>query len=78
VFQIIVLYHHIYMHFKHTWNTPFWLTRSTQTGRYPFKGLVPGEPGYASTRKIKQMWMMGWQWHQLDHMQIICTSLQTD
>ena len=22
--------------------------------------------------------MMGWQWHKLDHMQIICTSLQTD
>jgi len=22
--------------------------------------------------------MMGWQWHQLDHMQITCTSLQTD
>jgi len=22
--------------------------------------------------------MMGWRWHQLDHMQIICTSLQTD
>jgi len=22
--------------------------------------------------------MMGWQWHQLDLMQIICTSLQTD
>jgi len=22
--------------------------------------------------------MMGWHWHQLDHMQIICTSLQTD
>ena len=21
---------------------------------------------------------MGWQWHQRDHMQIICTSLQTD
>jgi len=21
---------------------------------------------------------MGWQWHQVDHMQIICTSLQTD
>jgi len=21
---------------------------------------------------------MGWQWHQLDHMQIICTSQQTD
>jgi len=22
--------------------------------------------------------MMGWQWHQLDHIQIICTVLQTD
>jgi len=22
--------------------------------------------------------MMGWQWHQQDHMQITCTSLQTD
>jgi len=22
--------------------------------------------------------MMEWQWHQLGHMQIICTSLQTD
>ena len=22
--------------------------------------------------------MMGWQWHQLVHKQIICTSLQTD
>ena len=21
---------------------------------------------------------MGWHWHQLDHMQVICTSLQTD
>jgi len=22
--------------------------------------------------------MMGWQWHQLDHMQIICTSVKKD
>ena len=22
--------------------------------------------------------MMGWHWHQLDHMQIICNALQTD
>jgi len=22
--------------------------------------------------------MTGWQWHQMDHTQIICTSLQTD
>jgi len=35
-------------------------------------------------QKGKPIWilleqeMTGWQWHQLDHMQIICTSLQTD
>jgi len=23
-------------------------------------------------------WWTGWHWHQLDHMHIICTSLQTD
>jgi len=22
--------------------------------------------------------VLGWQWHQLDHMQTICTSLQTE
>jgi len=38
----------------------------------------PGQPGQASTSKVKTFWilmkqeMMGWQWHQLDHMQIIC------
>jgi len=25
-----------------------------------------------------QQEMTGWQWHQLDHIQIICTSLETD
>jgi len=35
-------------------------------------------------QKRKPFWilleqeMMGWHWHQLDYMQIICTSLQTD
>jgi len=35
-------------------------------------------------QKGKPLWilleqeMMGWQWHQLDHIQIICTLLQTD
>jgi len=35
-------------------------------------------------QKGKSFWilveqeMMGWQWHQLDHMQITCTLLQTD
>jgi len=45
---------------------------------------LPGQPGEASTRKVESIRilmkqeMMGWQWHQLDRMQIICTSLQTD
>jgi len=44
----------------------------------------PGQPGKAGTRKVNPVWilmkqeMMAWQWRQLDHMQIICTSLQTD
>jgi len=39
---------------------------------------------FSRHQKGKPFWilleqeMMGWQWHQLDHMQIICTSLQTD
>jgi len=33
------------------------------------------QPGQAGTRKVKPIWiikqpMMGWQWHQMDHMQI--------
>jgi len=44
--------------------------------------LCPGLPRWASTRKVKPIWILlkqesEWQWHQLDHMQV-CTSLQTD
>ena len=35
-----------------------------------FNGLV--------SRKAEPFWILLWQWHQLDHMQIICSSLQTD
>ena len=35
------------------------------------------QKGYTNLDFTEQE-MMGWQWHQLDHMQIICTSLQTD
>jgi len=44
----------------------------------------PGHPGSAGTRKaepfriLMKQQMTGWQCHQLDHMQIICTSLQAD
>jgi len=37
----------------------------------------PGQPGKASTLEVKPVWtlkeardrVLGWQWHQLDHMQ---------
>jgi len=40
-------------------------------------------PFFQDTRKVNHSGFYcckrcGWQWHQLDHMQIICTSLQTD
>jgi len=41
----------------------------------------PGQPGLADTRKAEPFWILrdeGWQWHQLDQMQIIRTTLQTD
>jgi len=50
---------------------------------YPFNGFFSSTT-WVSWHKGKPFWillqqqMMGWQWHQLDHMQIICTSLQTD
>ena len=46
---------------------------------HPFNGLFSSRH-----QKGKPFWilmkqeMMEWQWHQLDHMQIVCTSLQTD
>ena len=45
--------------------------------------FFPGLPGYAGTRRIShsgfsETEMMWWQWHQPDHMQVICTSLQMD
>ena len=44
--------------------------------------LCPGLPGWAGTRKVKQIWILlkqesEWQWNPLGHMQI-CTLLQTD
>jgi len=49
-----------------------------------FNGLFSWTTWVSRHQKGKPFWilleqeMMGWQWHQLDHMQIICISLQTD
>jgi len=46
--------------------------------------FFPGQTWVSRHQKGKLFWIlleqetMGWQWHQLDHMQIICTSLHTD
>jgi len=51
---------------------------------HPFNGLFSRTTWVGQHQKGKPIWisleqeMMRWQWHQLDHMQIICTLLQTD
>ena len=37
-----------------------------------------GKTTLDSTNEAKDDGVLGWQWHQLDHMQTICTLLQTD
>jgi len=49
---------------------------------HPFNGLSARTTWVSQHQKGKPFWilleqeMMRWRWHQLDHMQIICTSLQ--
>jgi len=49
---------------------------------HPFSGLFSRTTWVSWHQKpfwiLLEQEMMGWQWHQLDHMQIICTLLQTD
>jgi len=59
--------------------------------KYPFNGLFSWTSWVSQygTRKVKPVWILdlndardggvlGWQWHQLDHMQTICTPFQAD
>jgi len=50
---------------------------------HPFNGFFQDKLGKPAPEGegfwiLLEQEMMGWQWHQLDHMQIICTSLQID
>ena len=47
-------------------------SRTTWVNRYQ-KGKTS-----LDLNKARDDGVLGWQWHQLDHMQTICTSLQTD
>jgi len=50
----------------------------------PFDGFFQDSWVSQLHQKGKPFWILleqeliGWHWHQLDHMRIICTSLQTD
>jgi len=54
------------------------------TKLHPFNGFFSMTTSVSQQQKGKPFWilmkqeMMGWRLHQLDHMQIIRTSLQTD
>jgi len=56
----------------------------TQTNKHPFNGVFFRDSMVILHRKgkaildVNEQKMMGWEWHQMDCMQIICTSLQTD
>ena len=60
------------------------LTTTTTTTTHPLNRLFFQDTWVSWHQKGKPFWilpeqeMMGWQWHQLDHMQIICILLQTD
>jgi len=51
---------------------------------HPFNGVLSRTTSVSQHQKGKPIWilleqeMMGWQWYQLDHIQIIHTLLQTD
>jgi len=62
-------------------------TTTTTTKLHPFKSLFSKITWVSQYQKCKTSLdfnevrddgVLGWQWHQLDHMQTICTSLQTD
>ena len=56
----------------------------THTHTHMFNSLFSRTTWVNHHQKGKPFWiflkqeMMGWQWDQLEHMQIICTTLQTD
>jgi len=59
-------------------------TKPNTTHTHTFNGLFSRTTWVSRHQKGKPFWIllkqeiMGWQWHQLDHMQMICTALQTD
>jgi len=65
------------------WNT-IHTDNMIHTHTHTFNGLFSRTTSVSHHQKSKPFWillkqeMMGWQWHQLDHMQITCTTLKID
>jgi len=63
---------------------PSWTMIHVTTTLHSFNNLFSRTTYISWHQEDKPFWilleqeMIGWQWHHLDHMQIICTSLQTD
>jgi len=68
----------IAMHNRFSHNIHNRQTNSLLTASFPEQSVQAGTRKLKPILILKKQEMMGWQWHQLDHMQIICTSLQTD
>ena len=74
------------LHHIHELNNKQNCNNTTTTTTTPISASFPEQPVKAGTRKAnqpglkwgKRLWGFGMQWHQLEHMKIICTSLQTD
>ena len=66
------------------WSGRLTAPRTTHTHTQTLNGLFSRTTWVGRYQKDKPFWillkqeMAGWQWHQLNHKQIICTSLQTD
>jgi len=78
------LLHQLNGHFSRTTNKQ---NNTTTTTLHPFNGLFSTTTWVSRYQKGKTSLdlngarnggVLGWQWHQLDHTQTICTSLQTD
>ena len=75
---------HMYVLFSESSQTQSGKQYYKYTHTRTFNGLFSRTTWVGRYQKDKPFWIllkqgkMGWQWQQLNHMQIICTSLQTD
>ena len=67
--QYLYYYYYCYYYYYYYIHLMAFFSRTTRVSQYQ-----KGKPIWI----LLEQEVMGWQWHQLNHMQIICTLLQTD